>query len=105
MGHMNPNWDTSKMKGLGKEKREPTEPMGDEMHTIEGEEGTEAPSLFMHSHAKGVTVHVMQKNGKHMKHEHAHGDMEGLKGHIDKHMHTVSGQDGSESPAFESGDE
>jgi hypothetical protein len=45
-----------------------------------------APSIHIHSHSKGHTVHVMHHSGEHTKHEHGHGDVEGIKAHIDKHL-------------------
>jgi hypothetical protein len=106
---MNPNWhDKPSMmagvKGLGKEEREPKEPMSEPLDTEPVAGGSE-PSIFMHSHAKGVTVHIHHPSGKHEKHEHAHGDVAGMKGHIDKHMASESDSGGNESSAPEPGDQ
>jgi len=52
-----------------------------------------APSIHIHSHSKGHTVHVLHSNGHHEKSEHAHGDTEGIKAHIDQHLGGAEGQD------------
>lgn len=46
------------------------------------------PSIHIHSHAKGHTVHIMHPSGEHEKHEHEHGDVEGIMGHIHEHLGT-----------------
>lgn len=45
-----------------------------------------APSIHIHSHSKGHTVHIMHHNGQHEQHEHSHGDAEGIAGHIHQHL-------------------
>lgn len=44
------------------------------------------PHISIHSHAKGHTVHIMHHDGRHEKHEHARGDVEGIAAHIHKHL-------------------
>jgi hypothetical protein len=51
-----------------------------------GKAGSKMPQMHIHTHSKGHTVHVMHANGKHEQHEHAHGDTEGMKAHIDQHF-------------------
>lgn len=60
-----------------------------------GESSDEKPQIHIHSHEKGHTVHVMHKDGRHEKHEHGHGDTEGVKQHIDKHLGDVGQDHGS----------
>lgn len=63
------------------------------------------PSIHIHSHAKGHTVHIMHKDGAHEKHEHEHGDTEGIKAHIDEHLGQDHGysSDGLEEDEFGAG--
>lgn len=78
-----------------------------ERHMSGGEEGKGGgggakPSIHIHSHSKGHTVHIMHSNGMHEKHEHAHGDAEG----IAQHVHTHLGESGGgQDHGFSSGDE
>ena len=51
------------------------------------------PSIHIHSHAKGHTVHIMHPSGAHEKHEHEHGDAEGIASHIHEHLGGGEGQD------------
>jgi len=51
-----------------------------------------APSIHIHSHAAGHTVHIMHKDGTHTKTEHSHGDAEGIAAHIHKHIGGTAGQ-------------
>lgn len=64
---------------------------------------SEKPQIHIHSHAKGHTVHVMHKDGRHEKSEHAHGDTEGVKQHIDKHLGDVGQDHGSEGEGSHEG--
>jgi len=78
-------------------------------HMTEGEHGDEkdakdakdvhkqtgqhhAPSIHIHSHAKGHTVHIMHQDGGHEKHEHAHGDADGIAQHVHDHLGGGEGQ-------------
>lgn len=68
---------------------------------MSGEDGKEKkggkkhPSIHIHSHAKGHTVHIMHPDGRHEMHEHGHGDTEGMKQHLDTHLR-AAGQDHGE---------
>jgi len=75
---MNPNWNESAEPTKGGAAPEPAMPASGEPSA--------APTLVMHSHDKGVTVHVHHKNGKHEKHEHSHGDAEGMAAHVHEHF-------------------
>ena len=44
------------------------------------------PHIHIHSHSGGHTVHIMHPDGRHEKHEHAHGDAEGMAQHIHTHF-------------------
>lgn len=64
---------------------------GEDEHD-EHEESNEDPQIHIHSHAKGHTVHIMHKSGKHEQHEHSKGDTEGIAEHIHKNL-GAGGQD------------
>ena len=66
----------------------------------EGASAGHKPSIHIHSHAKGHTVHIFHKDGGHEKHEHPHGDASGIAQHI--HDHLGGGQG---APEFESSSE
>jgi hypothetical protein len=38
----------------------------------------EKPSVFVHSHSNGHTVHVFHSDGQHEAHEHGHGESESV---------------------------
>lgn len=67
-------------------------------HMAGGEDGKEKggkskhPSIHIHSHAKGHTVHIMHPDGAHEKHEHGKGDADGIAEHIHNHLGS-GGQD------------
>ena len=61
--------------------------------------GFQPPHIFVHSHTAGHTVHIHHHNGQHEKHEHAKGDVEGIKSHIDQHL--GGGEESQETPAQE----
>jgi hypothetical protein len=65
---------------------------GGDSHEEHGGSGKH-PSIHVHSHAKGHTVHVMHHDGRHEKHEHEHGDAEGIAAHIHEHIGGEQGQD------------
>ena len=44
------------------------------------------PHIHIHSHSGGHTVHIMHHDGTHEKHEHPHGDHEGIAQHIHTHL-------------------
>jgi hypothetical protein len=79
-GKMNPNWqDSADENEQNEAPMEEKQPMG---------HGS-MPHMHIHTHAKGHTVHIMHPNGKHEKHEHEHGDAEGIAAHV--HEHFVGG--------------
>jgi hypothetical protein len=51
-----------------------------------GSEHSTMPQIHIHTHAKGHTVHIMHPNGHHEKHEHAHGDVDGMHAHLEEHL-------------------
>jgi hypothetical protein len=61
----------------------------------------EAPSIHVHSHAKGHTVHILHPDGQHEQHEHEPGDADGIAQHIHEHIGGEVGQD----HGFSSGDD
>lgn len=63
----------------------------DDMHQESGQH--ETPQIHIHSHDEGHTVHIMHSNGQHEKHEHEHGDAEGIASHIHQHIGGKEGQD------------
>lgn len=66
-----------------------------------GHEGhAQKPHISIHSHPHGHTVHIMHHDGKHEKHEHAHGDTEGIAAHIHQHL-----GDGGQDHGYSSGGE
>jgi hypothetical protein len=50
------------------------------------------PHIFIHSHSKGHTVHIHHADGGHEKHEHSHGDADGIAEHIHQHLGAAGGQ-------------
>lgn len=64
-----------------------------------------APSIHIHSHDQGHTVHIMHANGKSEKSEHEHGDAEGIAAHIHSHIGGKIGQDHGGSAGDEMEDE
>lgn len=89
---MNPQYG----KHLSEGEHGDHKPAGD----VEQESGQhKKPHISIHSHAKGHTVHVMHHDGSHTKHEHAHGDVEGMKAHIDKHL--SGGKESGADDAFD----
>jgi hypothetical protein len=55
--------------------------------------------MFIHSHQKGVTVHVFHHSGQHEMHEHQHGDAEGIAAHVHQHHGgSMGGGEGQEQP-------
>lgn len=44
------------------------------------------PSIFIHSHSAGHTVHVYHADGQHEVHEHEHGDAEGMAEHVHTYL-------------------
>jgi hypothetical protein len=71
-------------------KPQSAEPSGD-VHQESGEH--HAPSIHIHSHSAGHTVHIMHKDGRHTKTEHQSGDTEGIKAHIEQHLGSPEGND------------
>lgn len=69
----------------------PKEPPAE--HETHGGAEHHAPSIHIHSHAKGHTVHIMHPSGAHEQHEHASGDAEGIASHIHEHIGGEPGQD------------
>lgn len=57
---------------------EAPEPKGKE----KGKGGKHHPSIHIHSHSGGHTVHVMHGDGRHEMHEHQSGDAEGVAQHV-----------------------
>lgn len=70
--------------------------------TPEGHGGSH-PHIFIHSHAKGHTVHIHHPSGEHEMHEHAKGDAEGIASHIHEHMGDGAMQDHAEPDADDYG--
>jgi hypothetical protein len=86
------------------ESRSSEKPARSEAHKGSGAEHASAshhPSIHIHSHDKGHTVHIMHPSGEHEKHEHEAGDAEGIKAHVDEHIGGIEGQD----HGFSSGEE
>lgn len=71
----------------------------------EEQHGGEAPSIHIHSHSKGTTVHIMHSDGRHEAHEHGKGDAEGIAAHIHTHIGGELGQDHGGSSGGEMEDE
>lgn len=67
--------------------------------------GGESPDLFIKSHAKGTTVHIMHSDGRHEAHEHGKGDAEGVASHIHEHIGGEPGQDHGGSSGHDMEDE
>jgi hypothetical protein len=63
--------------------------------------GSEKPSIHIHSHSAGHTVHIMHPDGQHESHEHELGDAEGITAHVHSHI----GRDGEQRPGEEHEDE
>lgn len=68
-------------------------------HADEAEGGHEGhasaahlPSIHIHSHAKGHTVHILHKDGRHEKHEHEAGDASGMAEHLQNHLAAGGGE-------------
>lgn len=108
MGYMNPTFG----KHMSGGKSGPPE-HGDHNQPDKGTEPSGAhgmPSIHIHTHAKGHTVHIMHHNGQHTKHEHAHGDAEGIAAHIHQHLggggeppqesHSIAGEDATEAGPY-----
>jgi hypothetical protein len=79
-----------------------------ERHMAGGEEqhgGQEhaLPHIFVHSHSKGHTVHIHHADGGHEKHEHSHGDAEGIAAHIHEHL-GGGAQEGEQRPEENAGE-
>lgn len=53
----------------------------------------DAPSIHIHSHGKGTTVHIMHADGRHEAHEHGKGDADGVASHVHTHIGGEPGQD------------
>lgn len=77
-------------KHMGEEEDGRSEDKGSEK---EKDGGARHPSIHVHSHSKGHTVHIMHPDGGHEKHEHSHGDAEGIAAHVHKHIGGKEGQD------------
>jgi hypothetical protein len=70
----------------------------------DGEEGSEhKPSIHIHSHSKGHTVHIMHKDGTHEKHEHGPGDAEGIAQHIHEQLGTPGSMNEGQSDQGQAG--
>ena len=57
------------------------------------------PNIHIHSHSKGHTVHILHQDGRHEKHEHGHGDAEGIAGHIHAQLGGGGGPAAPKRPA------
>ncbi len=66
-------------------------------------EGGGKPSIHIHSHSAGHTVHIMHPDGRHEQHEHEHGDAEGIAQHV--HEHLGAGGEEHEPEGFHDDDE
>ena len=87
-----------KMYSMNPQRQRHMEQGAKESSDVSEESGQHhAPIIHIHSHDNGHTVHVMHKDGSHTKHEHEHGDAEGIKSHIDKHIGGKTGQDHGDS--------
>lgn len=61
--------------------------MGGEEHGEHGGGGQGAkPSIFIHSHSGGHTVHVFHHDGSHEAHEHSSGDTESMAEHVHNYL-------------------
>lgn len=67
------------------------------------EGGGSHPHIFIHSHAKGHTVHIHHPSGEHEMHEHPKGDSEGIASHIHEHIGGEPSQDHGEPDADDYG--
>ncbi len=66
--------------------------------------GHSSPSIHIHSHDKGHTVHILHKDGTHEAHEHEHGDADGIAEHIHEHLGkggSIGGHEEAEDAATE----
>src|SRR4051812_35178783 len=63
------------------------------------------PSIHIHSHENGHTVHILHHDGQHESHEHEHGDSDGIAEHIHQHLGGEPGQDHGFSSGNEMEDE
>ena len=84
-GYMNPSYGRLMTEG-GKQadKQEP----GPEARGEAGKRSKEnaPPSIHIHSHTGGHTVHILHKDGRHEMHQHGHGDTDGISQHIQTHL-------------------
>jgi hypothetical protein len=65
----------------------------------------EHPSIHIHSHSKGHTVHILHPSGAHEEHEFSRGDSEGISNLIHHHLGGEPGQDHGFSSGPEEEDE
>jgi hypothetical protein len=65
------------------------------------------PSIHIHSHDNGVTVHILHHDGQHEEHEHEKDDAEGIASHVHEHFGHGGGHEADEGnegfPGPESG--
>ena len=74
--------------------------MGQKAHDVPAKEAGDVhassgqhhmPSIHIHSHAQGHTVHIMHPDGKHEKFEHEAGDSDGMAEHLHNHLSLNAG--------------